>query len=160
MPEDELPPMPSLELVLNQVASERATMDAHGESLDSKAGVVLGFSGVIVGLGATAMSVISDTVLFQIGLGLAVFAAAWAAWAFAPRGYPVLEARPLREKYLTLSEVETRLRLLDTQVDMVEEAAALVKRKGRRVLLSVIFLALAAALIVAGTLTAGGPHHG
>jgi hypothetical protein len=73
VPENEpLPPMPSLELLLDQVASERASLTGHVESLDVKAGVVLGFSGVLVGLGATATSAVSNTVVFQIGLAFAV----------------------------------------------------------------------------------------
>jgi hypothetical protein len=43
---------------------------------------------------------------------------------------------------------------------MVEKSARLVKQKGRRVGCSVVALALGAALVVLGTLTAGGPRHG
>lgn len=45
---------PSLELVLNQVSSERDAINARRDSLDTKASLVLGFSGVLVGLSATA----------------------------------------------------------------------------------------------------------
>jgi hypothetical protein len=38
--------LPSLDLLADQVASERETMTSHAESLDTKAGVVLGFAGV------------------------------------------------------------------------------------------------------------------
>jgi hypothetical protein len=76
-------------------------MHAHAESLDSKAGVVLGFAGVLVGLGATAQSAVSDEVAFQVGLGFAVFAALFAAVSFLPRRYPVLEVARLRENNLT-----------------------------------------------------------
>jgi hypothetical protein len=43
-------PLPSLSLLMDQVTSEREAMNAHAESLDTKAGVVLGFIGVLVGL--------------------------------------------------------------------------------------------------------------
>jgi hypothetical protein len=152
----DLPALPSLDLILDQVASERETMNTHAESLDAKAGVVLGFSGVLVGLGATAQPGDSNTIIFQIGLGVAVLAAALAAWAFLPRGYPVLQVGLLRERYLTAPEHDTRLRLLDTQIDMVRRSALLLKQKGLRVRLSVISLALGATLVVIGTLTAGG----
>ena len=135
-------------------------MNAHAESLDSKAGVVLGFAGVLVGLGATAQVAISDTVVFQVGLSVAVVAATLTAWAFLPRRYPVLEVERLRQSNLTALEAETRLELLDTQIVMVKEAAALVKQKGWRVRTAVGCLAIAAALIVAGRLTAtGGRLH-
>ncbi len=119
------PEVPSLALLVTQVASEREGMNAHAESLDTKAGVVLGFSGVLVGLGATTQSVVSDRLVFQIGLAGAVAAALLAAWAFLPRRYPVLEVYRLRQSYLTAPQAETRLHLLDTQVQMVLEAAAL-----------------------------------
>jgi hypothetical protein len=58
------------------------------------------------------------------------------------------------------SEAETRLELLDTQIEMVKEAATLVRQKGWRVRAAVGCLAIAAALVVAGRLTAiGGRLH-
>jgi hypothetical protein len=150
------PTLPSLSILAEQVASEREVMNAHAESLDAKAGVVLGFAGVLVGLGATAQSVIAKNAVFQAGLAVAVVAALMAAWAFLPRKYPVVQVYPLRNKYLTASEDETRLKLLDTQIKMITESSELVKRKGRRVRLAVVFLAVAAALVVIGTLIAGG----
>ena len=157
---DEEQQLPSLAIVLAQVVAERETMNAHAESLDGKAGVVLGFAGVLVGLGATAQITISGTVIFEIGLAVAVVAAILAAWAFLPRRYPVLEVGRLRQSNLTASEAETRLELLDTQIVMVEEAATLVKQKGWRVRAAVGSLAIAAALVVAGILVAmgGRPH--
>jgi hypothetical protein len=157
---DEDPKLPSLAIVLGQVVAERDTMNSHAESLDTKAGVVLGFAGVLVGLGATAQVAISDKVVFQAGLAVAVVAAILAAWAFLPRRYPVLEVERLRQSNLTASEAETRLELLDTQIVMVKEAATLVKQKGWRVRAAVSCLAVAAALVVAGILTAtGGQLH-
>jgi hypothetical protein len=158
--DQEPPPLPSLELVAAQVARERETMNAHAESLDTKAGVVLGFAGLLVGLGATAQAFVSADLAFQIGLGAAVLAALSAAFAFLPRKYPVVEVLQLRE-FLTAPEAETRLTLLDVQIDMVVEAANLVKRKGGHIKFAVALLAIAAALIVAGTLiaTGGTSHH-
>jgi len=158
-PEETRPALLSLDVIAAQVASERHTMNAHAESLDTKAGVVLGFAGVLVGLGATAQTVVSTDRTFQIGLGVAVAAALSAALAFLPRKYPVVEVLPLRD-FLTATETETKLTLLDVQIDMVIEAATLVGQKGRRVKAAVALLAIAAALVVAGTLLAtGGATH-
>ncbi len=152
--------LPSLVIVLTQVATERETMNAHAESLDGKAGVVLGFAGVLVGLGATSQIVVSSGIIFQIGLAVAVVAAILAAWAFLPRRYPVLEVERLRQANLTASEAETRLELLDTQIVMVKEAATLVRQKGWRVRAAVDGLAIAAALVVAGIVVGvGGRLH-
>jgi hypothetical protein len=136
---DEL--LPSLSLISAQVAAEREAMNSHAESLDSKAGVVLGFAGVVVGLGATAPGSVSSRLVFQLGLVVGVLAGALAAWAFLPRRYPVIEVLRLRDRYLTASEEVTRLHL-------------------RRVQASVVCLAGAAFFVVAGTLiaTGGGAH--
>jgi hypothetical protein len=115
---------------------------------------------VLVGLGATAQVAVSGRVIFQVGLAVAVVAAILAAWAFLPRRYPVLEVERLRQANLTASEAETRLELLDTQIEMVKEAATLVRQKGWRVRAAVGCLAIAAALVVTGILTAmGGRLH-
>ncbi len=160
VPAPDEPLLPSMRLVAAQVAAERETMNRHAESLDTKAGVVLGFAGVLVGLGATAQGFISNRLLFQVGLVAGVAAGALAAWAFVPRRYPVIEVLLLRERYLTASEEVTQLHLLDTQIEMVREAADPVRRKGRRVKASVVCLAGAAASVVAGTLMAtGGNAH-
>jgi hypothetical protein len=152
--------LPSLSILGELADTELAAMSAHAESLDTKAGVVLGFAGVLVGLGATAQPVVLKSVISQAGLGLTVAAAVLAAWAFLPRNFPVLELRRLRDKYLVASEEQTRLRLLDTQIEMTRQAATLVKRKGYRIQLSVGCLACATALIVIGTLTTGGQADG
>jgi len=154
----ELPDLPSLDLVASQVAIERATMSSHAESLDTKAGVVLGFAGVLVGLGATAQTDISSEVTFEVGLGFAVLAAVLAALSFLPRRYPVLQVARLRENNLTAREEETKLELLDTEIAMVDEAAMMVRTKGGRVQGAVISLAVGASLVVAGTLSATGGH--
>jgi len=145
---DENEELSSLTIVLAQVAAERETINAHPESLDGKAGVVLGFAGVLVGLGATGQVAVSGGVIFQIGLAVGVVAALLAAWAFLPRRHPVLDVERLRQANLTASEAETRLELLDTQIVMVKEAATLVRQKGWRVRATVGLLAVAAALVV------------
>jgi hypothetical protein len=76
----EAAPLPSLSLIVEQVAIERETTNDHAESLDTKAGVVLGFAGVLVGLGATVQGNVLDKLVFQ--MGLAVLSAALAAWGF------------------------------------------------------------------------------
>lgn len=148
--------LPSLRILLEQVASERQTMNSHAESLDTKAGVTLGFAGILVGLGATAQAAISANCVFRSGLVVAIVAAGFAAWAILPRSYPVIQVHPARQKLLTSAESATQLQLLDVQIKMVMEAAEQVKSKGQRVRWSVICLAVAVALVVVGTLVAGG----
>ena len=154
------PALPSLKILLDQVASERETMNAHADGLDAKAGVTLGFAGILVGLGATAQATISTNAVFQSGLAVAVVAAGLAAWAVLPRPYPVMQVLPARQKYLTAGESETQLQLLDLQIKMVMEIAEQVKRKGSRLRWSVTCLAVATALVVIGTLSTGGQTNG
>ncbi len=151
--------LPSLTLLASQVTSERTTMNQHAESLDTKAGVVLGFAGILVGLSTTAQAIVSGNWFFRSGLVVAVVAVLLATWAFFPRKYPVLEVLELRERYLMAPETKTQLYLLDTEIEMVRQAAQLVRHKGRRVSASIGCLAIAVALIVTGilivTLTGG-----
>jgi hypothetical protein len=150
------PALPSLPFLLDQVASEREVMNAHADSLDTKAGFLLGFAGVLVGLGATAQTTVSVDGVFRSGLAVAAVAAGLAAWAVLPRRYPVLQVLPMRQKFLAVAESETQLHLLDVQIKMIMDTAQLVKREGARVRWSAICLAIAAVLVVLGTLTAGG----
>ena len=154
MPEQE--EVPSLQVIASRITAEREATNAHSESLDAKAGVVLGFAGVLVGLGATAQSLISKSPLSQIGLGMTIGSAVLAALAFAPRKSPVLTARLLRDRYLTAAEEETVLVLLDTEIKMINHATEHVKLKGRFLSGAIFFLASAVVLIVIGTLIAGG----
>lgn len=80
--------LPSLELIADLVLAEREAQLRHVESLDGKAGIVLGFAGTVAALGNTSASPFGAA-----GTVLAAFAAAAAVWTFAPRAFPVLEAR-------------------------------------------------------------------
>lgn len=146
----------SLRVIAGKVAAERESMRSHAEGLDAKAGVVLGFAGVLVGLGATASELVARSFLCQAGLALATGSAVLAAAAFIPQSYPVLAARALRDKYLAESEDSTSLALLDTEIAMIGETSGLVRRKGRYLKGAVGCLAGAAAFVVIGTLIAGG----
>lgn len=132
---------------------------SHAESIDSKAGIVLGFAGILVGLGATAQASVEHTYLFKAGLCAAAIAGVFAVWAYFPRRFPVIQVRVLRKKYLAAPEEVTRLVLLDTQIEMIHQAGVLVRSKGLRLRLALALLAVATALIVTGTLTAAGGHH-
>ena len=150
------PAPPSLQILLERVTSEREAMNSYADGIDGKAGVLLGFAGVLIGLGATAQAPIATQGIFQAGLAFAGIAAGLAASVILPQRSPVLEVLPLRQMLLMASESETQLQLLDTQIQMVIEVRQQVKRKGQRLNLSVISLAIAAILVVIGTLTTGG----
>lgn len=138
--------LPSLDLLLELVQAERDKQLGHFDALDGKAGIVLGFSGLLITLAPEASRV------FRIGGVLAAAgAAALALWSFWPRQFPVLEPSPLR-RYLRAEEAFTQLTVLDTLEDLVNEGSAVLEGKGRRLRWALIALVVAAALFAVGIL--------
>jgi hypothetical protein len=82
--------LPSLELLLELVQSEREKQLAHFDALDNKAGIVLAFSGLLITLAPDV------TLAFRVlGAIAAVGSAGLSLSAFWPRHLPVLELRTL-----------------------------------------------------------------
>jgi hypothetical protein len=115
----------SLDVIAKVVESEQDTELRHFDALDTKAGIALGFAGVLVALAA------GESALILIGRLLAGASALLALVAFWPRGYWATNVRRLREKYLSSEEDFTRVHLLDTQIGMVETLRAVLMRKAR-----------------------------
>ncbi|MCA1571597.1 MAG: hypothetical protein LC798_15015 [Chloroflexi bacterium] len=142
--------LPSLDLIAWRVEAQLEHQLRHFDGLDNKAGVVLGFAGVLVaiadGFGPLAFA----------GRIVAVGAGLLALWAFLPRKYPVLNTRRLRDRYLRADPGFTKLHLVDTQIRMEERASALLDRKAFRLKLAVGLLALAILLIAGSMLLSGG----
>lgn len=133
---------PSLHLVLDALQHERDAQRAHFEGLDNKAGIVLGFAGL---LAALAPDIAGGYLI--VGLLLAAVSGGAAVASFWPRGYPVLDAAELRT-YGRADAVTTRLDLIDTLQLMDARASQLLERKAR--LLKVALGGLAAAALVFG----------
>jgi hypothetical protein len=119
--------LPSLDLLVAEMRIIRQDQIQHFDALDSKAGVLLGFSGAIVALragnpGPTAL----------IAAILASGAALAAVWAYLPRKFPKFEAIGLRNRYLASDPGFTKLRILDTQVEMITQTADLLQVKAER----------------------------
>jgi hypothetical protein len=144
---DEL--LPSLELVAEEVEAQLTTQLRHFEGLDTKAGIVLGFAGVLVALSGKA-----EGLLPTVGFGLAVLAALFSVSAFLPRGFPVLDVTQLREEYLTAEREFTTLYLLDTRVEMWRQAAEILRSKAFRLKLALVSLAVAVIAFTASILFA------
>jgi hypothetical protein len=136
--------LPSLDLLLELVQAERDKQLGHFDALDNKAGIILGFAGLLITLAPDAAP------LLRIGGVLAaVAAAAFALLAFWPRRFPVLEPSALR-RYLGADARFTRLTVLDSLEEFVNEGSAVLAEKGRRVRLALIALALAGVLFAVG----------
>lgn len=118
--------VPSLDILLELVQSEREKQLAHFDALDNKAGTVLAFSGLLITLAPDI-----PITLRVLGVLAAVVSSALALSAFWPRRFPVLEPSPLRS-YLRAEEGFTRLTVLDTLEDLVNDGSVLLREKGRR----------------------------
>lgn len=119
--------LPSLSLLAAEVAAEGSAQERRGDSLDAKAGVVLGFAGVLVGLSVTDVQGAYGT----SALVLAAISALFSGLAFRPRGFPTLDVLALRQSYLTADPRHTQLRLLDTRIALYQQTQDVLERKAR-----------------------------
>jgi len=138
---------PSLEVIEGELDRSELSYQQRAQSLDGKAGLVLGAAGVIVALAAA-----HESVLRTVGQGFAVLAGIAAGWAFLPRTGGTINPAELQEHYLDQSELRTRLTLLATRVDLYSADEESLKRKFRRLLVSVGLLLLAAVAVFAGSI--------
>lgn len=127
---------PSLNLVHDAFERERDRDARHFESIDAKAGVVLGFAGVIAALTAG-----NGTAGAAVVVVASVTAASLAVSAFWPRELPVLEPNALR-RYLAAEESFTRLTLVATYLDQFRQSRDLLARKARMLRYSIVALAV------------------
>jgi hypothetical protein len=141
-------PLPSLSLLNEAATDELGAQERRADALDAKAGVLLGFAGVLVGLSVDKL----QGVLGQVATGVAVLAGLLAAAAFIPRAYPTLALRHLRDRYLTSEEEFTRLRLLDTRIAMYNSTQPRLHRKAQLVKASTIGLSLAVLLTLVASI--------
>ncbi|MGH2662778.1 MAG: hypothetical protein ACRDH8_08200 [Actinomycetota bacterium] len=138
-------PLPSLDAVLSEVRAEREAQLKHFDSLDSKAGILLGFAGALIALSPQDASLMVDT-----GRAFAVLAAGAALWAFWPRKYQITNLRVLRDRYLAADQLFTLQRILDTSISMTGETFVALRAKAWRLKAAMSFLAVAAALLASG----------
>lgn len=141
--------LPSLDILLEVVREERTKQIAHFDALDNKAGIVLGFAGLLITLAP-------DVPLLALlpALTAAGTAAAFALMAFWPRPHATLKPTPIR-KYLAAEDRFTRLRLFDTLEVVANTISDDLTTKARRLKRALIALTVAAALFAVGILIAG-----
>ncbi len=120
---------------------------SHFDSVDAKAGVVLGFAGVVAAIAFNAAQLFRRF-SFLLGLSAAILAVA----AFWPRKLPALEPGRLRD-YLVAEERITRLVLVDTYQEMLDKARLVLGTKSRRLKYAMVLLALAGLASAIGEIT-------
>ncbi len=136
----------SLQPLLAQAETERAAQLQHFDSLGSKAGILLGLSGALIALSGRGV-----LILIVVGRAAAVASAGAALASFWPRAVGAVDMKELREDYLAAEETFTKIALLDSQVEMLTDTNPELKRKARRLKISMSFLAGSALLLAIGT---------
>ena len=140
----------SLEQVEAEVERSREEQQKRNEALDAKAGTLLGFSGVLIGL-AVGRSHSLWSLSGVIADGFAAVAAGIVHLAF---GYPEIGNLPrLRLRYPDPPE-QTRLTLVDTKIALYEPREKVLRAKARLVNASAVLLMLAVALQAIGIVAA------
>jgi hypothetical protein len=135
----------SLDLILREVRVERQAQLQHFDAVDAKAGITLGFAGALV-----ALSRSPGTVVLVAGRYVAAVAALVAMWAFIPRRFAQTAVRNLREKYLRAEPDFTKLKLLDSHLEIMRITGDLLERKTKRLKVAVALLGTAAVLVAIG----------
>lgn len=147
-----------MEVVRGELDIENASYERRSTSLDTKAGLLLGVAGVLIGLAAQVPGYLE--VAAQLAAALGGGAAVWSFW---PRVAGAIGPRQLRDRYLTQSADVTRLVVLNTRIALHEADEQQLHRKLARVKLSLGGLAVAGLLVIVGTIVTvatGGSHGG
>lgn len=140
-------PYPSLQIVEAEVGRAELSSQQRTQSLDSKAGLILGAAGVIVALAAG-----HESVPRTVGQAFAVGAGIAAGLAFLPRTGGVINPRALQDRYLDKPELMTRLTLLATRLDLYQADEDALRRKFRRLRVAVGLLLAAAVAVLFGSI--------
>src|SRR5438105_15765550 len=100
------------------VRHERDAQLGHFESLDTKAGVLIGFAGVVVLLASRIHGIPAD-----IGKAFGGASALLALRAFIPRKYPILDPLQVRKIFSSMRLEDATVRVVDTEIEVVYEAS-------------------------------------
>lgn len=136
------------------VGAELQFQQQHFESLDAKAGIVLGFAAAVVALsaGVTTATAVAET-LYAVATMAAGLASLVSIAAFWPRKFEVLDVQRARDDALgRLPDALTRVAVLDTRVRIIDANRRLLFQKARRLKLAATSLVVAVVLIGAGSM--------
>ncbi len=137
--------VPSLGIVEDALRHEDESYRVRANSLDTKAGVILSAAGVIVALvGANAGIAGLIAQLAAIASGVA------AVLTILPRVDKAIGPRNLRDRYLQVDPVTTRLIMLNTRILLHERNEQRLVEKAMRLKISAVFLLASAAAIATG----------
>ncbi|PRY50793.1 hypothetical protein BCF74_13815 [Knoellia remsis] len=137
---------PSLDIVRAEFDVRLEEQTRLASAFDTRAGVVVGFSGVLIGLSASTQSWFhfAAQVLAAVAAGVAL----WAIW-FRVAGS--VDPRALRNAYLNSAPEVTKLRVLDTKIWLFEQDEVRFRAKVRRLTFSLWLLGGAVLLLLLGS---------
>ncbi|HYP23899.1 MAG TPA: hypothetical protein VEV43_10015 [Actinomycetota bacterium] len=138
----------SIEVFLAEVHDQLAAQRSHVESLDAKAGVVLGFSGLLA-----AVAPDGNALWMDLARGAAIFAGIFALFGLLPRGYAVVDLRAFQRDFLTAQPTTAQLVLFDTQLNVLADTAGVIDHKSRRLRASIAALLVAIIFAYVGPVT-------
>jgi len=118
---------------------------SHTLMRSTKAGIVLGFSGALV-----ALSRVPGQWLVSAGRWAAFASGAASVLSFWPRKCWTTDLRALRDGYLAMEPAFTMLKLLDTQILMVERGRKTLDRKGGLLKIAMLMLGVGSLLMALG----------
>ncbi|HZR13803.1 MAG TPA: hypothetical protein VFC33_11195 [Acidimicrobiia bacterium] len=139
--------VPSLELLADETRAERESLTRHADTVDAKAGVILGFASALAALEAGRGGVAAST-----GSALATLAALVASAVLWPRPFPAWDVRRVSEEYLAADPRFTERLLFENAVTMVEKIQRELQVKVGRLRGGIALLALAAIAFLTDTM--------
>ena len=144
---NDLPLLPSLDVVRSELDREQDSYERRAAQFDTRAGLILAASGVVVGFRATQPTLLG--VLAQVA---AAVAGGFAVLAFLPRVAGILSPMALREAYIHRPEEVTKLVVLDTRLTIHADDLQQLRKKVHRLRLAVYSLGIAVVLAVLGSI--------
>jgi hypothetical protein len=148
--------LPALKLVDAEVKAAVEVLERRSDNLDTKAGLCLGFAGVLAGILLRAG--FDSSAAAYVALGNDFLVAALSLLGYRTRSKPVLNPRQLR-RYIEGDEASVRLVLLDTRVLQSEEFGRRLRRQATLINAALVGLLLAVtATAIAAVQSLGGVH--
>jgi len=140
MNEDTQPPEKTLDLIYNEVKDRLNTQFQSLEGLNTKASVIIGFVGVIIGISLNLYSdenphLFIESMLLFLGAAFLSFS------AYKVEGYrrdP--KPRALTEKYLREDDKKVKKKLIDNFIQSYEDNKNRIEKKGKYINYSLILL--------------------
>jgi hypothetical protein len=135
----------SLDIVEAALAREEDSYRLRAQSIDTRLGLLLAAAGVVVPVVGDGPSVAG-----LIGQVLAVCAGGSSVYGLWSRVDKGIAPRKLRDRYLTADPTVTRMRLLNTRLDLHARDEQQLLAKAARLRIAAFLLLAGAATIVAG----------